>query len=1230
MKKRVLSALLVLCMACSMVSTVWATETNATSGAPEPASQAITVDPVEATVATGENAATPAPGEDEESEPPEETPAATEEPVAEEDPDDSPAPSQEPESLQPNRVTAADAAPSLQARAGLDSHKGLDTSDIIDITLFDYSVLDDDADEHWPSSKDDGINEHGDTPFDFVGDGGEVDSHGMLNTWTSTSAQGDNPGQPGGVLQGIVADELEDGYPRLDWSYMSGGWKHTDTDSLAYLFNDDEYQNWNGQKYKKVYDSVNYLLQKDGDTYYYDSSENFATLKRENGQNNIYLYDVARGDGTGVPADLAQFLPFNDLNGKSTSKGTYTEYGISGSANYHFGMTVGFDFIMPRDGKVNGQEMVFEFEGDDDVWVFIDGKLVLDMGGIHDNYGGSINFATGEVKVERVNIGSPGNSTVDESQTTKDLWNLLGTTKDEFTYDTHRLEFFYLERGAGGSNCKLSFNLPAIPSNSLNVTKKVTANNEAAEYLLGNYEYKFQVVAAEDYTSADGTHMGNAGELLIREGDTYDIYDKNNNLVKANVTVGENGVFTLQNGQRAVFTGKVDASGNKTPYWFLADNEEVKFLVRELLEDDYTEQYGDVIASISGQGGRVQGEHLEESDFTAYESGTMTGSDGNTFVVFQNEIDAEKLSALYITKELAPGTQVGPDEDFTVQITVNGEFLPRNSSYSIKGDTEKTYTVNSDNGTISLKPGQTIILIDKMVAGTNYTVKELYADNYTVTYAGVAKKNGQELTGEHFQVTDAGIEGNILETGSNHYVTITNADYDFYTSLPIQKTLEGYEQSEYTFNFQVEQVDQSGNEQTAQDGVIPAGAEIVVNSVNAADGTVYFGFKSTVSSGNYYFKLSEEQGTVEGVTYDDSYYLVTVKVENGTATVTDVKKYNDNEVDESYRWNNGDNVPSFTNSLGKDLTIIKVVKGVSDQDVEDKTFTFTLQGPAAVAGKSYTQEGTDKKITFTEGDKPTATVSVTGAGSVTIKGLPDGEYTVTDETGDLGDVGDNYYSGFEANTVTLGTSTTNNLTVTNVYKHYKSLTIKKDVTGAMSTDTDEFEFTVTKTSGTLSNGDITAATGNTGVVANSIRFITGQNGEKDKITFKLKKNGEVVLSNLKDTDIITITETNPGNGYTLKTLTVPQQTVGEDGEKGDAHGFDKTGNTVTVTMEKVTLPGDNLGTVVFLNERLAVAPTGLESNHTTPYVLMITAAGMAGLALIGGIVARRIRRRRQE
>ena len=71
----------------------------------------------------------------------------------------------------------------------------------------------------------------------------------------------------------------------------------------------------------------------------------------------------------------------------------------SSSHDYHFGMHVGTEFMMPHDGKVNNKPMVFEFTGDDDVWVFIDGVLVLDMGGIHLAFNGSINFATGEVYI---------------------------------------------------------------------------------------------------------------------------------------------------------------------------------------------------------------------------------------------------------------------------------------------------------------------------------------------------------------------------------------------------------------------------------------------------------------------------------------------------------------------------------------------------------------------------------------------------------------------------------------------------------------------------------------------------------------------------------------------------------------------------------------------------------------------------------------------------------------
>ena len=56
-------------------------------------------------------------------------------------------------------------------------------------------------------------------------------------------------------------------------------------------------------------------------------------------------------------------------------------------------------FVQPESGEVNGNDMIFDFAGDDDVWVFIDGVLVLDIGGIHDEAGGSINFKTGEVYV---------------------------------------------------------------------------------------------------------------------------------------------------------------------------------------------------------------------------------------------------------------------------------------------------------------------------------------------------------------------------------------------------------------------------------------------------------------------------------------------------------------------------------------------------------------------------------------------------------------------------------------------------------------------------------------------------------------------------------------------------------------------------------------------------------------------------------------------------------------
>ena len=182
----------------------------------------------------------------------------------------------------------------------------------------------------------------------------------------------------------------------------------------------------------------------------------------------------------------------------------------------------------------------------------------------------------------------------------------------------------------------------------------------------------------------------------------------------------------------------------------------------------------------------------------------------------------------------------------------------------------------------------------------------------------------------------------------------------------------------------------------------------------------------------------------------------------------------------------------------------------------------------------------------------------------------------------------------------------------------QALTIEKTVTGAMGSTEKEFQFTITL----MKDG--------------------AYYGSKTGETLKVLEVRELGTDSIKTGDELRATTPAAGEAqftFTLRSgemlkLQVPygyQATVSEEPE-----GYTAT-STITPALDSetkgsatVVLTTDKDYTIAYNNHLDPVAPTGLESNHTTPYVLMITAAGMAGLALIGGIVARRIRRRRQE
>ncbi len=274
------------------------------------------------------------------------------------------------------------------------------------------------------------------------------------------------------------------------------------------------------------------LFQLQNGYYVYDSYGSEGNYAVYNSTTNTFdVYDKAgvyKGDASSE-TNLGQFFPFDSASKVFDERGNSLspKQIIDGSTNlnHHFGMSMTTEFVQPAGGKTtDNNDMVFEFSGDDDVWVYIDGVLVGDLGGIHEKATLDINFATGEVKVGHID-GANGAEKEIEKTNIKAKFKAAGADTSNFSGNTfcdsskHTLSFFYLERGAGASNMKLKFNLTTLPSSEV---AKVDQNGEAVNGATFKL-YQSDGPDAEGHWNkgelvAQGTTK-DGGQLILRKSD---------------------------------------------------------------------------------------------------------------------------------------------------------------------------------------------------------------------------------------------------------------------------------------------------------------------------------------------------------------------------------------------------------------------------------------------------------------------------------------------------------------------------------------------------------------------------------------------------------------------------------------------------------------------------------------------------------------------------------------
>lgn len=701
----------------------------------------------------------------------------------------------------------------------------------------------------------------------------------------------------------------------------------------------------------------------------------------------MYRDSLQGGDGTIEPDDpwatWSAADAIADYSGAAVSDGQLANlYNIDWNVdkNYFFGMDMSMTFAQPEAGVTSaGQSAKFSFAGDDDVWVYVDGVLFLDLSGIHRQVAGEIDFAAGVVRYYAFDPAS-GNasSAAFASFTFEELLTAAGASIDGLNaagtfadFSTHEIKLFYMERGSGSSVCRMSFNLPLLKENSISVGKEVAVEGGAA--VIGDVDHRFQVLRADE----NGVKTDS---LFIAANTPYTIYDSEGGVIGTGLTSND-GVVMLGAGQRAEFTGiKASAGG---------------YYVRELLSAVEVPQYAAITAN-GEEASLHEGIVVDGEALAGFESAVRDAADGATLVMFTNTVDASQLGSLSVEKKAPVGSTdlAGPFE-FLVSI---GDVWTKS---------------------LKLSEGETAT-IEGILAGSVFTVTELTPGAYGLTgsidYPDSAAVANPALVDASF--AGAEVSGITVTGGEAVAVSFGTAIPGAGVNIPFAVTLRNADGQPHELAFALREV--AGVTGAAIDG---AAAQSKTLSLVGSEELAFSSFGLFYSQEEdlaaielpavFYYELSESvdpalDGTRIG--YDGASYVIEVTVaEQGglpRAAVTGVYQAGERvwpvsepAADSAAASDSqlmADTI-SFSITLLGDLSITKQL-GIVPDGFEAGAFAFevalSVDNPLTPLADSYSatlvnadEASAETSIAFTEGR---ASVEIEPGQTLVIHGLPAG------------------------------------------------------------------------------------------------------------------------------------------------------------------------------------------------------------------------------------------------